>query len=155
VLGSAFLRHTAAAALLLLCSGCVHTVPFRDATGNAIPGSIASMETITIGGIPQSIWFRGISTSNPLLILLHGGPGASESALFRHYNSALEQYFTVVYWEQRGTGRSFHSNIPPNSMSIAQFVRDLDEVVEQVRHRFNKEKVILVGHSWGTVPGII
>ena len=155
MLGSAFLRHTAAAALLLLCSGCIHTVPFQDATGNAIPGSIASMETITIGGIPQSIWFRGISTSNPLLILLHGGPGASESALFRHYNSALEQYFTVVYWEQRGTGRSFHSNIPPNSMSIAQFVRDLDEVVEQVRHRFNKEKVILVGHSWGTVPGII
>lgn len=153
--GSAFLRHTAAAALLLLCSGCVHTVPFRDATGNVIPGSIASMEKITIGGIPQSIWFRGISTSNPPLILLHGGPGASESALFRHYNYALEQHFTVVYWEQRGTGRSFHSDIPPESMSIAQFVRDLDEVVEHVRRRFNKEKVVLVGHSWGTVPGII
>jgi pimeloyl-ACP methyl ester carboxylesterase len=113
------------------------------------------METITIGGIPQSIWFRGISTSNPPLILLHGGPGASESALFRHYNSALEQHFTVVYWEQRGTGRSFHSNIPPESMSIAQFVRDLDEVVEYVRHRFHKKKVVLMGHSWGTVPGII
>ncbi|ABB74883.1 Pimeloyl-ACP methyl ester carboxylesterase [Nitrosospira multiformis ATCC 25196] len=153
--GSAFLCHTAAAVLLLLCSGCVHTVPFRDATGNIIPGSIASMETIIIGGIPQNIWFRGISTSNPPLILLHGGPGASESALFRHYNSLLEQHFTVVYWEQRGTGRSFHSNIPPESMSIAQFVHDLDEVVEYVRHRFNKEKVILVGHSWGTVPGII
>jgi hypothetical protein len=57
-------------------------------------------ETITIGGIPQSIWFHGISTSNPSLILLHGGPGASESSLFRHYNSALEQHFIVVYWEQ-------------------------------------------------------
>jgi proline iminopeptidase len=155
VLASAFLRHTAITVLLFLCSGCVHTVPFQGATGNVIPGSIASMETITIGGIPQSIWFRGISTSNPALILLHGGPGASESALFRHYNSALEQHFTVVYWEQRGTGRSYHPDIPPESMSISQFVRDLDEVVEQVRHRFNKEKVVLVGHSWGTVPGII
>lgn len=155
MLTSAFLRHTAITVLLFLCSGCIHTKPFRDASGNVIPGSIASMEMITIGGIPQSIWFRGISTSNPALILLHGGPGTSESALFRHYNSPLEQHFTVVYWEQRGTGRSFHSNIPPESMSIAQFVRDLDEVVEQVRHRFNKEKVILVGHSWGTVPGII
>ena len=147
MLDSAFLRHTATAALPLLSSSCTHTVPFRDATGNIIPGSIASMETITIGNVPQSIWFRGISTSNPPLILLHGGPGASDSALFRHYNSALEQHFTVVYWERRGTGRSFHSNIPPESMSIAQFVRDLDEVVEYVRHRFNKEKVILVGHS--------
>ena len=155
MLASAFLRHIAIAVLLFLCSGCVHTVPFQGATGNVIPGSIASMETITIGGIPQSIWFRGISTSNPALILLHGGPGASESALFRHYNSALEQHFTVVYWEQRGTGRSYHPDIPPESMSISQFMRDLDEVVEQVRHRFNKEKVVLVGHSWGTVPGII
>lgn len=155
MLDSAFLRHAAIVVLLFLSSGCVHTVPFRDAAGNVIPGSIASMETITIGRIPQSIWFRGISTSNPPLILLHGGPGASESALFRHYNSVLEQHFTVVYWEQRGTGRSFRSDIPPESMSIAQFVRDLDEVVEQVRSRFNKEKVVLAAHSWGTVPGII
>src|SRR5688500_18869841 len=113
------------------------------------------METAIIGGIPQSIWFRGVSVSNPALILLHGGPGASESALFRYYNSALEQHFTVVYWEQRGTGRSFHADIPPASMTIAQLVRDLDEVVELARQRFDKEKVVLVGHSWGTVLGTI
>lgn len=113
------------------------------------------METATIGGKSQSIWFRGISRSNPPLILLHGGPGTSESALFRHYNSALEQHFMVVYWEQRGTGRSFHPDIPPASMTIAQFVRDLDEVVEMVRQRFEKDKVVLLGHSWGTVLGTI
>ncbi|SCX40027.1 alpha/beta fold hydrolase [Nitrosospira sp. Nsp1] len=96
-----------------------------------------------------------MSRSNPALILLHGGPGASESALFRHYNSALEQHFLVVYWEQRGTGRSFHLDIPPPSMTIAQFVRDLDEVVEMVRQRFEKDKVVLLGHSWGTVLGTI
>ena len=155
VLDSAFLRHTVTAALLLMCAACVHTEPFRDTAGNIIPGSIARMETATIGGISQSIWFRGVSRSNPALILLHGGPGVSESPLFRHYNAELEQHFTVVYWEQRGTGRSFHSNIPPESMSIGQFVSDLDEVVELVRQRFDKEKVVLVGHSWGTVPGVI
>ena len=142
-------------AMLLLSTGCVHTVPFRDAKGNVIPGSIARMESATIGGISQSIWFRGVSQSNPALILLHGGPGTSESALFRHYNSDLEHHFLVVYWEQRGTGRSFRSDISPASMTIDQFVRDLDEVVELVRRRFEKDKVVLLGHSWGTVLGTI
>jgi proline iminopeptidase len=150
-----FTSRAAVLGLLLLIAGCIHTVPFKDATGQLIPGSIATMEAVTIGGISQSIWFRGLSQSNPALILLHGGPGTSESALFRHYNSALEEHFLVVYWEQRGSGRSFHPDIPPESMTIAQFVRDLDEVVELVRRRFDKDKVVLLGHSWGTVLGTI
>lgn len=113
------------------------------------------MEDIMIGGVTQRIWFRGVDKSKPALILLHGGPGASEAALFRYYNAELERHFLVVYWEQRGAGRSYDSDIPPESMTIAQFVRDLDEVVELVRRRFHKRKVVLVGHSWGTVLGTI
>jgi proline iminopeptidase len=150
-----FVGRATAVAFVLLITGCVHTAPFKDANGQIIPGSIATMETAAIGGISQSIWFRGISRSSPALILLHGGPGASESALFRRYNSALEQHFLVVYWEQRGTGRSFHFDIPPESMAVARFVRDLDEVVERVRRRFGKDKVVLLAHSWGTVLGTI
>lgn len=149
------LRCSVAAALLLLVAACVYTQPFKDAKGRIIPGSIAVMETLPIGGIPQSVWLRGISQSNPALILLHGGPGASESALFRHYNSELEQHFLVIYWEQRGAGRSFHSDIPRQSMTIDQFVHDLDELVDWVRQRFGKDKVVLLGHSWGTVLGTI
>lgn len=133
-------------ALLLMTTSCVHTPEFRDAHGRVTPGSVATMATVTIGGISQSIWFRGVSQSNPALILLNGGPGISESALFRHYNSALEQHFLVVYWEQRGTGRSFHSNIPPESMTVAQVLHDLDEVVEVVRRRFNQ---------WGSRMGSV
>ena len=153
--GFVFICRAAAIASLLLLSGCVHTVPFRDANGRIIRGSIAAMEAVNIGGISQSIWFRGVSQSNLAFILLHGGPGTSESAIFRYYNSALEQHFLVVYWEQRGTGRSFHSDILPASMTIARFVRDLDEVVDLVRTRFDKDKVVLLGHSWGTVLGTI
>ncbi|WP_052494205.1 alpha/beta fold hydrolase [Nitrosospira sp. NpAV] len=148
-------RAAILALLLSMITACVHTVPFKDAAGRIIPGSIASMETVPIGGVSQSIWLRGVSQSNPALIILHGGPGTSESALFRHYNSILEQYFLVIYWEQRGTGRSFHSDISPASMNIAQFVHDLDEVVEWVKRRFDKDKVVLLGHSWGTVLGTI
>ena len=140
---------------LLLTAGCVYTRAFTDTHRRVIPGSVATMEMVTVGGVSQSIWFRGVSRSNPPLILLHGGPGASESALFRYYNAALEQHFLVVYWEQRGTGRSFHADMPPASMTIERFVRDLDEVVALVGRRFGKDKVVLLGHSWGTVLGTI
>jgi len=113
------------------------------------------METITIGGIPQRFWFRGVSVNNPVLILLHGGPGASESPLFRHYNSELERHCVVVYWDQRAAGRSYSSKIAPQTMTIAQFVSDLGEVVEMAKRRFGKKKVILLAHSWGTILGTI
>lgn len=113
------------------------------------------MARVRINGTQQSVWFRGVSTDNPALILLHGGPGASESALFRHYNSELEKHFLVVYWEQRGAGRSYHPDIPPASMTIRQFVNDLHKVVNLVKQRFEKEKVVLLGHSWGTAIGTL
>lgn len=153
--GVTLLCRVTALTLLLLSTGCIHTVPFKDAAGRVIPGSIAAMEMVSIGGVEQSIWFRGVSRRNPALILLHGGPGASESALFRHYNADLEQHFLVVYWEQRGAGRSFQADIPPESMTMDQFVQDLDEVVDLVRRRFGKDKVVLLGQSWGTVLGTL
>jgi proline iminopeptidase len=140
---------------LLLLTACVHTREFRDDQGQVVPGSIATMEMLRIGGIDQSIWFRASDTRNPPLVLLHGGPGASESALFRHFNADLERHFLVVYWEQRGTGRAFHADIAPESMTIARMLGDLDEVVDVVRARFGKEKVVLLGHSWGSVLGTL
>lgn len=145
-----------AGCVLLLClTSCVHTREFRDAQGRVIPGSIATMEFVTINGVQQSIWFRGVDRNHPALIILSGGPGVSEAALFRHYNSALEQHFLVVYWEQRGAGRSYHSGISAESMTIAQFLRDLDRVVDLVRQRLGKPKVVLLAHSWGTILGTI
>lgn len=142
--------------LLLLVTGCgVHTEPFTDQQGRVIPGSIAAMERLEIGGVSQSIWFRGRSRSSPALILLHGGPGVSEAALFRHYNAELENHFLVVYWEQRGAGRSYHADMPPESMTIERLLDDLDEVVELVAQRFGQRKVVLLGHSWGTVLGTL
>jgi pimeloyl-ACP methyl ester carboxylesterase len=140
----------------VLAAGCsVYTRPFLAEDGSILPGSIASMESVTIGGIQQRLWFRGEDRHDPALILLHAGPGVSEAALFRQYDSDLERHFLVVYWEQRGAGRSYAADLPPESMTIAQFLRDLDEVVELVRRRFDKDKVVLVGHSWGSVLGTV
>ena len=81
---------------------------------------------------------RGESVANPPLILLHGGPGLSETGFFRHFNAPLEKSFTVVYWDQRGAGKSFDRNIPRSSMTVEQFISDLDELVDAVRKRLGK-----------------
>jgi proline iminopeptidase len=143
-------------AVVVMAAGCgVHTRPFVDDTGRVIRGSVATMETITLGGVKQSVWFRGRNASAPPLVLLHGGPGASEAALFRRYDSALEDHFLVVYWEQRGAGRSFHENIPRSSMTIARMLADLDALVDTVRARYGEQRVVLLGHSWGTILGTL
>ncbi len=137
----------------LTLAGCRSTPAFRDAQGRVLPGSIAQMETVTLGGAPQAVWIRGRNVRAPVLVLLHGGPGVSESALFRHYVPALERDFVVVYWEQRGTGRSYRRGMPRDSLTIDRLERDLDELVEGLRRRFGVERVVLLGHSWGTILG--
>jgi proline iminopeptidase len=147
------IRRLCRVVLALGLSACTRTRPFTDHAGRVVPGSVARMERIELGGVPQSVWFRGRDAAAPALILLHGGPGASESALFRRYDAALEDHFLVVYWEQRGAGRSYRSGIPRSSMTIARMVQDLDELVDTVRSRFGKQRVALLGHSWGTILG--
>lgn len=98
---------------------------------------------------------RGENLANPILILLHGEPGFPEMRLFRTFNAALEQQYTAVYWMQRGTSKSFDRRMPPSSLTIEQFIADLDELVDLMRQRFGKEKVVLYGHFWGSVLGVL
>ena len=149
------IRSLLGALIVLGASGCTWTRPFTDRDGRVIPGSIATMEMIELGGVRQSVWVRGRDVSAPALILLHGGPGASESALFRQYDSALEDHFLVVFWEQRGAGRSYHADLPRSSMTIDRMVQDLDELADSVRARYGKRRVALLGHSWGTILGTL
>jgi len=97
---------------------------------------------------------RGLNADNPLLILLHGGPGSSETALFRSYCAAVEDAYVVVYWDQRGAGRSYRRSVPPASMTIDRFVADLDELIEGLTARYDKRRVVLCGHSWGSLLGV-
>lgn len=131
------------------------TPPFRGPKGGTLPGSIAEIEYLRLGGLDQWVMIRGESVANPVLILLHGGPGFPEMRLFRTFNAPLEQSFTVVYWEQRGTDKSFDRKIPKSSMTVAQFLADLDELVDAMRERLGKDKVAVYGHSWGSVLGVL
>lgn len=131
------------------------TTPFRTPYGEALPGSIAEIHALPLGGVEQWVMLRGENLANPPLLILHGGPGFSDTGFFRAFNAALERSFTVVYWDQRGAGKSYDPKLPRSSMTVEQFVVDLDELVDWVRRRVGAERVILLGHSWGSALGVL
>jgi pimeloyl-ACP methyl ester carboxylesterase len=131
------------------------TPPFPGPDGEVLPGGIAEVAYSRLGGLDQWVLIRGESIANPPLILLHGGPGLSETRFFRRFNAPLEKSFTVVYWDQRGAGESFYPDIPRSSMTVEQFISDLDDLVEVVCERLGKTKVVIFGHSWGSALGAL
>ena len=84
----------------------VSTPPTTDAHGRVLPGSVATLEKVNLGGSDQWLMIRGQSVKNPVILYLSGGPGGTQYAWNREYLSGLEQRFTIVSWEQRGTGKS-------------------------------------------------
>jgi pimeloyl-ACP methyl ester carboxylesterase len=87
------------------------------------------------------------------LLLLSGGPGASEMGRFLKFNKKLEDHFIVVNWEQRGCGKSYPAIKDKKDLNVEQYVSDINELTDYLKDRFNKEKIYLLGHSWGTIIG--
>jgi proline iminopeptidase len=134
----------------------VSTPPFRGSDGRVLPNSIAVIERWPINGVEQSVIIRGRDRANPVLLFVHGGPGSSETAPVRHYDAALEDHFVMVYWDQRYAGQSFDPKLPiPARLTIRQYVDDLGVVVDRLRARFGRQRIGILAHSWGTVPGIL
>ena len=109
---------------------------------------------VTIGGIEQYLQIRGEDRNNPIILWLHGGPGFPLSYLTYYYQTALEKDYTIVCWEQRGCGRTFYRNKSDNNLTIEQLLADTDKVIDYLRERFGKDKIIIIGQSWGTVLGM-
>ena len=140
------------ALFLLACPGS--TPPIRDQKGHIIPDSVASLERIEIGGMEQWILMRGQDSSNPVLLWLHGGPGAAQMPVACYFNGELEKDFVVVHWDQRGAGKSNRRDFDESTLTFQQFIEDGHELTLYLKARFNQEKIYLVGHSWGTQVGI-
>lgn len=114
-------------------------------------------EMVKIGGIKQAIVIKGDNKDNPVLVFLHGGPGFPLFPLNQLEKTTrhLEKHYVVVYWEQRGTGKSFSRSIKPKSMTVEQFVEDTRQVVEYSKNITGAEKVFIWGHSWGSNIGAL
>lgn len=123
--------------------------------GDPVGGSIATLEPVPIGGMEQWLLIRGRHSANPVLLWLHGGPGASEMPVVPHYNRALEEEFVVVHWDQRGAGKSNPRDFDESTMTFERFVQDAHELTRHLKRRFGKKKIYLLGHSWGSHLGLV
>lgn len=129
--------------------------PVVDANGEEIPGSISTIEEITLGGVDQTLIIRGRDATAPVMLFLHGGPGSPEYAFFRATNPGLEDDFVMVYWEQRGAGKSYDPSLDPATLTLAQMVSDTAELSRALSQRFGQEKIFLMGHSWGSALALL
>jgi proline iminopeptidase len=107
-----------------------------------------------IGGIQQWVHARGANRSNPVLLYLHGGPGTPMMPFESLFQNSLEKHFIVVQWDQRGVGKTYREN--PNldyasTMNYELMISDASEMVNLVRKRYSKDKIIVLGHSWGSM----
>jgi pimeloyl-ACP methyl ester carboxylesterase len=81
--------------------------PYLDRAGRVLAGSIAEKLRVDINGVEQGMFINGKNRSNPVLLWVHGGPGMPDYFLLEQYRTGLEDVFTVVWWDQRGTGLSY------------------------------------------------
>jgi pimeloyl-ACP methyl ester carboxylesterase len=128
--------------------------PFLDEQGAVLDGSISEKVHVHINGVRQGMVVRGVDRANPVLLVVHGGPGMPEYFLNQSHPTDLYDVFTVVWWDQRGTARSYSPDIPRETMTVEQFVDDTIAVSDHLRRRFRQDKVYLLGHSWGSFIGI-
>ncbi|MCL2672112.1 MAG: alpha/beta hydrolase [Clostridiales bacterium] len=111
---------------------------------------------IRIGGIDQYIQLRGQDIANPMILMLHGGPGVNMAFYSYHWQTPLEDRYTIVHYDQRGCGNNYYRNRGrAEKPTLELLLSDLDEVVDHLRRAYGKEKIILAGHSWGSFLGAV
>jgi pimeloyl-ACP methyl ester carboxylesterase len=180
------LRHhlvvfTQCLAFLGLGTACASTPPVPGTTGAPVPAhppaearvdaraiiadarKIATREgveellEIPVGGTKQWISVRGRDRRNPVLLMIHGGPASPELPTSWAFQNGWEDFFTVVQWDQRGSGKTYNANDPAliaPTLSLDRITEDAAEVVQYLRRRYGKEKVFVLGHSWGSLVGL-
>ncbi|MDO4566662.1 MAG: alpha/beta hydrolase [Oscillospiraceae bacterium] len=114
-----------------------------------------SRETIELGGVKQSICLRAADEKLPLLLFLHGGPGVCDRHWVLKYQSSLAESAVMICWDQRGSGLSYDKAYKPEDFSVDLMVSDAAELAEKLCERFEREKLIIVGHSWGSLLGTL
>lgn len=133
---------------VLIFVSCTSTKKITALTG------IAEIKYLDINNSKQYVLIRGKDIKNPVLLFIHGGPGASATALLRKFNSELEDHFTVVYWDQRNAGKSFNRNTPKEEIKVSNYLNDLEYLTSYLKNKFKVDKIFLVGHSWGSRLGM-
>lgn len=118
------------------------------------PNGVQESYKTRINGIDQWVTVRGQDRDNPIVLFVHGGPASPLTPTLWQFQRPLEEYFTMVTYDQRGAGKTFVANDEAkvaDTIHIPNFVDDVVAMAEDVRTRYGKRKLILMGHSWGTI----
>jgi pimeloyl-ACP methyl ester carboxylesterase len=131
----------------------------RNAKDYAIAATsgIEEAKYLKVGDIEQWVTIRGEDRSNPIVLVLHGGPGdATNPWGYAGFRTWLKTY-TVVQWDQRGAGKTLGRNgrASAETVTIDRLVQDGVELADTLRTSLRKDKIILLGHSWGSVLGVL
>ncbi|WP_328707259.1 alpha/beta fold hydrolase [Citreicoccus inhibens] len=121
------------------------------------PEGTERTEKIRIGGIDQWVSVRSRDLRNPVLLVLHGGPGWVAMPTSWYVTHGWDEFFTVVQWDQRGAGKTYVANNPATvtpTLTVERLNADAEEVVQWARATFGKEKIFILGHSWGSLLGL-
>lgn len=129
------------------------TPRITDESGNTPQNSIAELIELDFNGRKQWISLRGWDKNKPVLLFLAGGPGGTQMAAVRHDLRELEKNFVVVNWDQPGSGKSYYAEKTQN-ITVDTYIQDGHALTEYLKERFSKEKIYLIGESWGSALGI-
>ena len=119
------------------------------------PDGVEELKAVKINGVDQWLHIRGRDSGNPVLLYLHGGPGDSLIGRLDTTFRPWEDYFTVVRWDQRQSGKSYHPDYQcKQPISVELMIEDAAEVVKYLCKYLRQSKIFLLGHSWGSVLGM-
>lgn len=121
------------------------------------PSGIQESYKTKLGGVEQWVNVRGQDKDNPMVLFIHGGPASPLTPTIWQFQRPWEEYFTMVNYDQRGAGKSYGETDPAlvsDSIHIQRYIDDAIELAEYLKTRYHQKKLILMGHSWGTVVGM-
>jgi pimeloyl-ACP methyl ester carboxylesterase len=151
--GSAVILIVILLSIFGLHRGRTHAI--RNRYLRVIPGSIAWLGEMRVGGVDQALLIRGVSRKNPVVLFVHGGPGAPAMYLAHRFQRGLEREFVMVHWDQRGAGKSYAARFPEDSLTLRRTLDDVYEITRWLRREFHQDRIYIVGHSWGSQVGLL
>lgn len=143
--------------LLITMLGCVLRRSVQTKIKQQVPKTgISILESVTIGGIKQWILVQGCDLNKPILLMLHGNYAIPipYGIGFRSVDKELIDNFILVYWDQRGAGKSYDRKIDKETINMQQFLSDANELVDYLRNKYKKEKIFIGGHSLGAMVSL-
>ena len=139
------------------CARAEATRIIADMRRIVVAGGIEETRAVRIGGIDQWVNIRGHNRENPVLLMLHGGPGWVSMPTSWYFQRGWEEYFTVVQWDQRGAGKTYAANDPAalaGTLEVARMVEDAEALVAWLRDELDQDRIFVLGHSWGSYLGL-